>query len=373
MPVKAQVLISAMEAWAPKRLAADWDNVGLQVGDPADDVYGVLVTLDVDEAALAEAEEAGANFVVTHHPLIFKPISHLRRDLPLGRLISKAVAGGVGVYAAHTNLDSARGGVNDTLAAALGLADTEVLSATYEEPLIKLAVFVPRGHAEAVREALARAGAGHIGNYSDTAFWIEGKGFFRPQEGTHPYIGEHDKLEEVEEVRLETILPRGLTGKVVKAMLAAHPYEEVAYDLYPLANSGEPFGLGRIGLLPGETDLQAMAAKVKDVLGVAQVGVVGDRERSIKKVAVCGGSGGGLIHQAAFRGADLFITGDIKYHDAQEARQLDLAIIDAGHFATERVILPVLAEKLRQALVGAGHPEVPVTVAGSGKDPFEIL
>lgn len=373
MPVKAQVVISAMETWAPKRLAADWDNVGLQIGNPADDVSGVLVTLDVDEAVLAEAANSGANFVVTHHPVIFKPISHLRGDLPLGRLISKAIAAGIGIYAAHTNLDCARGGVDDILAAALGLAGIEALSATYEEQLVKLVVFVPRDHAHAVREALARAGAGYMGKYSDSAFWAEGTGFFRPREGANPYIGEEGKLEAVEEVRLETILPGELAGRVVKAMLAAHPYEEAAYDLYPLMNGGNSYGLGKIGSLPGEMSLGAVAARVKGALGIGRVRVSGDLEKPIKKVAVCGGSGASLIHKAAFRGADAFITGDIRYHDALEARRLDLAIIDAGHFATELVILPVVAEKLQQTLVGAGYPEVLVTVARSGRDPFKNL
>ena len=354
MPLSVQTLIHHLETLAPKRLAFDWDNVGLQVGSPHGTVNKILVTLDVNDCVLSEAKEMGVDFIVTHHPFIFRPLSAVRTDLPQGAMIERAIKDNIRVYAAHTNLDVAVGGVNDALAERLGLSDAEILRPSGFEELEKVTVFVPRGHEDSVRDAMAAAGAGWIGNYSHCSFQAAGTGTFLPREGTDPYIGSQGELERVEELRLETICPAHLRNRVVTAMQKAHPYEEAAYDIYPLKNAGKPYGLGRVGKIDPCT-LEHFCALVKERLQVSTLRVTGDPERIIQKVAVCGGSGGDLIHAATFAGADVLVTGDLKYHEACDCSAIGLSLIDAGHDATERVIVPVLADWLQKRIVEDGH------------------
>jgi dinuclear metal center YbgI/SA1388 family protein len=355
VPLQVQTLMSYLEELAPRRLASDWDNVGLQVGSPAAVVETILVSLDMNEAVLHEAKGMGADLIITHHPFIFRPLSAVRTDLPQGRLIAAVLEAGMAVYSAHTNLDVAAGGVNDALAHRLGLQDTAVLRVGGSESLEKLAVFIPLGHEDAVRDALAAAGAGWIGNYSHCTFQTAGTGTFMPGEGTNPYLGRQGKLERAEEIRLETIYPATLRNRVVRAMIKAHPYEEVAYDLYPLLNEGRPHGLGRVGVLPQAMMLDDFCAYVKEKLEIPNLRITGSAAKPISKVAVCGGAGSDLLHTAVFAGAHVLVTGDVKYHDAQEADVLGLPLIDAGHDATERVIVPVLCDYLREKLAGGGH------------------
>ncbi|MQL53145.1 Nif3-like dinuclear metal center hexameric protein, partial [Desulfofundulus thermobenzoicus] len=247
MTVTGKGICELLEGLAPLELAEPWDNPGWQLGDPGVPVERVLLSLDVDEGVCREAIEMSARLIITHHPLFFKEIKEIRLDSPRGALVAGLIKAGIGVYAAHTNLDSARWGVNDALARRLNLRDIQVLRPVREKYL-KLVVFVPLDHVDGVREALGKAGAGWIGNYSDCTFGVQGTGTFRPREGTNPYIGTRGQLEKVPEVRLETILPKRLEKQVIEAMLRAHPYEEVAYDLYPLANSFPTGrGLGRVG------------------------------------------------------------------------------------------------------------------------------
>lgn len=348
MSVKCQVVMEAMEALAPRHLAEEWDNVGLLVGSPAKEVHKILVALDVTPEAVELAIKEGADMIVAHHPLIFKAMKHLRTDLPLGSLLAKLLKQDMVVYAAHTNLDIAAGGVNDALAAALGLIDLDILSTTSSEKLVKLVVYVPETHTDAVREAITQAGAGYIGRYSHCTFQSTGLGKFLPLAGTNPYLGTIGKLETVEEVRLETIMPEKISRKVIRAMLKAHPYEEAAYDVYPLFNQGKASGLGRIGKLLSAMSLADFAAKIKTDLRLNAVHVVGSPEKTIRKVAVCGGAGTSLISKAAFAGADVLVTGDIGYHDGQTALATGIALVDGGHFATERVAVPCVAEYLNK-------------------------
>ncbi len=351
MSVKCQVVIDAMEKIAPRYLAESWDNVGLLLGDPSQDVTKIRVVLDVTPEIAERAIADGVDLIVAHHPLIFRAINSIRYDLPQGKLISSLIKNDVAVYAAHTNLDTANGGVSDILAQRLNLQQIEQLAVGYSEQLVKLAVFVPQSHADQVREAIGRAGAGHIGNYSHCTFQCDGTGTFLPLDGTHPFLGKKGKLERVAEVRIETIMPDRITRKVVKAMLNAHPYEEVAYDLYPLNNTGKSLGLGRIGVLEKPVLLAEFAQSVKKALQTQSVTIAGPVEKTISKVAVCGGSGAGLIHEAAFAGADVLVTGDVKYHEAQDALAAGLAIVDAGHFATERPVVGSINEYLNQTAI----------------------
>ena len=347
MPVKCSLILEAMENLAPRRFAEHWDAVGLQVGSPEKETDCVLITLDVSEKTVSEAIAQQAGLIITHHPVIFKPIAGIWTNLPQGRLLQALLQHDIAVFSAHTNLDIAPGGVNDVLAQALQLKQTQVLSESFKEPLIKLVVYVPETHVEQVRVAISEAGGGHIGNYSHCTFQTSGIGTFLPMAGTSPYIGEQGKLAYTPEIRLETILTEPLIKQVVNAMLAVHPYEEVAYDLYKLQNQQGNYGLGRYGVLSRPACLQDFAQHVKECLHTDTVRVVGDLKRFVSRIAVCGGSGAGLISEAVKAGCDVLVTGDVKYHDAQEAAALGLAVVDAGHFSTEWPVVASLAQSLQ--------------------------
>ncbi|UOF88938.1 Nif3-like dinuclear metal center hexameric protein [Fodinisporobacter ferrooxydans] len=335
-----------MNDWAPPALAMDWDRVGLQVGDPNAHVDTLLATLDVTENVVAEAVQKGANMIVAHHALLFQPLKELRLDTEKGRIIQKLLQHGIAVFVAHTNLDIAEGGVNDVLAERLQLQDVRILSRQHNEELLKFVVFVPEEQAEHVRTAICEAGAGWIGNYSHCTFNTAGVGTFVPQTGTDPFIGKQGQLEKVREIRLETIVPRSLQTKIIEACLQAHPYEEVAYDLYPLEVMGKEYGIGRIGVLPKPMTLETFAAWTKQRLESKHLRFVGDKGQQISKVAVLGGAGMDWAKEAKRLGADVFVTGDVKYHEAQDAQTMRLAVIDAGHNATEKWIREKICEEL---------------------------
>ncbi|ABO50969.1 protein of unknown function DUF34 [Desulforamulus reducens MI-1] len=347
----AREIVSMLEQIAPRHLAEEWDNSGWQVGDPAAGVSKVLLTLDVDAVVVREAVEKQVNLIISHHPLLMKGIKNIRLDEPKGELIAQLIKNNIGLYAAHTNLDSAAGGVNEQLAKRLGLQNIEVLHPAKGEKHLKLVVFVPVQQVEGVQRAISQAGAGWIGNYSDCTFSVQGEGTFRPLEGTNPFIGQQGQLEQVAESRLETIVPASKIKTVLKAMLEAHPYEEVAYDLYPLENQTSNAGLGRIGHLAETQSFADFIIAVKEALGLASVKVGGSMWKDVRRIAVCGGSGAELWPIAFAKGADVYITGDIKYHTAQDMLASGLNFIDAGHFATEHVILPELQRILSEACV----------------------
>lgn len=369
--VKCQVVMDAMEKLAPRKLAETWDNPGLLLGSPAQEIRRILVCLDVRPEIATRAVAEGFDLIVAHHPLIFHALKKIRTDLPEGRLLATLLKGDVAVLAAHTNLDIAAGGVNDVLAARIGLHSLTPFHVTAREALVKLAVYVPTAQAESVRSAVTAAGAGHIGRYRDCTFQVMGQGSFLPEEGTHPFIGEVGRLARVEEVRIETIFPAEREGRVLRAMKKAHPYEEPAYDLYPLRNAGREESLGRVGYLPVPLSADDFAAQVKENIGAAYVRLVRADDRPVQKVALCSGSGAEFIDQAAILGCDAYVTGDVRYHDAQRAAALGLHVVDAGHFATEQIVVPVLARRLTEALAKAkGGVEV---VADDGARDFFTL
>ncbi|WP_202080662.1 Nif3-like dinuclear metal center hexameric protein [Caldalkalibacillus salinus] len=369
--VHAQTIIQWFEQFCPKHLAEDWDNVGLQVGSLQKKVSKVLVTLDVTREVAEEAIDEGAELIIAHHPIIFRPLKHLRTDDEAGQILKKLIQHDITVYIAHTNLDITAGGVNDWLAESLALEETEVLSPTYHEQLKKLVVFVPVDHEQAVRQALGDAGAGHIGEYSHCSFRAEGTGAFLPLEGANPFIGEQGKVEEVHEVKVETIIPASLQSKVVRAMLKAHPYEEAAYDIYPLDLKGETYGLGRVGQLTEEMTLEAFSHYVKDRLDVPQARIIGDKARMVKKIAILGGSGSKFIKKAAFKGADVFVTGDVDFHSAHDALMNNVAVVDPGHHI-EKVMKQGVQNVLEQA---AQQHKAELTVLRSqvNTEPFQFI
>lgn len=366
--LKCQVIIDAMEELAPRCLAEQWDNPGLLLGSPAQEVRKIMVCLDVDQRSAQRAAELGCQMMIAHHPVIFHPIKKLSQDMPQGRLLSQLLCAGMAVYAAHTNLDIAEGGVNDVLADLLDLQELSPLAESGREELVKLAVYVPEAQADQVRAAMVQAGAGHIGKYADCTFNIRGQGTFLPLAGTRPFIGRQGEVSHVKEVRIETVLPVRLQKKVVRAMLRAHPYEEAAYDLYPLLNKGKPYGLGRIGSLPESLSRQEFVDKLKQALHTSLIRMVVGRKDKIRKVAVCSGSGAEFLQTAAFAGADAYVTGDVKYHEALQAQALGLNIIDAGHFATEQPVVAALAAKLQAML-----PKVEFCPDEGAKDVFEFV
>jgi dinuclear metal center YbgI/SA1388 family protein len=325
-------IIELFEQFSPKKYAAmEGDPIGLQIGNLQKPISSVLVALDVTEEVVEEAINDGVGLIIAHHPLIFRPLKKIDTTKPNGRVIEKLIKHDIAVYAAHTNLDVAKGGVNDLLAEALQLKNTEVLVPTFEIDVIKLVVYVPKEAEERVRVALGNAGAGSIGNYSHCTFTAEGMGQFLPGEHTNPTIGSQGKLESVTEVRIETIFPENLQTKVLSAMIKAHPYEEPAYDIYHLDNQRETLGLGRIGTLEEEMSLEQFAQHVKHTLDVPAVRIVGERNSIVKKVAVLGGDGNKYFTTAKYKGADVYVTGDMYYHTAHDAMAIGLNIVDPGH------------------------------------------
>lgn len=364
-------VIQLFEAFSPKSFALDGDPIGLHIGNLNKPVKKIMVALDVLEEVVDEAIENKVDLIIAHHPPIFRPLKHIHTDKPQGRIVEKCLKHEIAVYAAHTNLDVAIGGVNDLLASALQLENTEVLIPTYEIPLKKLVVFVPEEAAEELRHALGKAGAGFIGNYSHCTFNSQGMGTFLPHEGTNPYIGSQGQLEKVNEIRIETVFPATLQKKVISAMLKAHPYEEVAFDIYPLENKGETMGLGKIGTLKEEMSLKEFAEFVKKALDVKGVRVVGNLNDRIKKVAVLGGDGNKYINSAKFKGADVYVTGDIYYHVAHDAMMMGLNIVDPGH-NVEKVMKQGVTDYLKEEF--ARHKfTVDIFPSKINTDPFTFL
>jgi len=326
-----QHIISLFEQWAPKYLAVEEDPVGLQIGTLNKTITKVLVTLDVNLDTVEEAIVNGCELIIAHHPPIFRGLKNMRTDLPQGMLIEKLIKHDIAVYAAHTNLDIATGGVNDLLAAALRLENINILEPTSSEQLMKLAVFTPKQSTELVRTALAIAGAGEIGDYTDCSFTSEGEGRFKPSDLANPFIGQANELSIVDEDKVEVVFPVSAKSKILKALLNKHPYEEPAYDLFLLESEVNEKGLGRIGTLPEKETLSDYAQVVKKQLNVPFVRVVGDLTKEVQKVAVLGGDGNKYIQTAKKAGADVFITGDLYFHVAQDAEAIGLSVIDPGH------------------------------------------
>lgn len=345
-------VVEFLEERFPRSLAEEWDRPGLQVGSLQAPCRRVLVVLDLELRHLPLLAEA--DLVVAHHPLLFQPLEAVRPETPLGEKLRALLAAGAAFYALHTPYDAARGGLNDLLAGYLGLGETRPLRPRGR--LLKLVVFVPASHEEAVAQALFAAGAGKIGKYGHCSFRARGTGTFLPEEGAKPFLGTVGREERVEEVRLETIVPEERLEGVVEAMLSAHPYEEVAYDVYPLANRDTRHGLGRVGKLPAPVRVTTLLEKFAAALGVPGPKLVaGPADREVSRVAVCGGSGGDLVPSAIHAGAELFLTGEMGYHRVQEAVEVGLTVALFGHAETERPFVAHIA-----GLLKAQFPELEV-------------
>lgn len=359
-----------VEQLAPKHLAESWDNVGLMVGQQQMAVTGIVTALDVTEAVVEEAIAKGCNLIVSHHPLIFKGLKQVTDETALGRLVLKLISHNIAVYSAHTNLDIAQGGLNDLAAAQIGLAEVTGLEVTAEEGIYKVVSFVPTTHTESVLKAMGDAGAGYIGNYSHCTFHSVGTGTFLPLEGAQPYIGNVGELAKVTEDRLETIVPKAKLQAVIDAMKEAHPYEEVAYEVYQLVEPSKVESIGRIGVLSDTLGWEDFIELIKAAFPQGRARFGGAKVEAITKVALCTGAGAEFIKAAANAGAQAYVTGDVKYHDMQLAQELGLLVADVGHFGTEVGASSLLAAHIEMKLREQAITTIPVHISERQSDFF---
>lgn len=370
MPALKDV-VDLLHGWFPPAAADGWDAVGLVYGDPAAPVGKVLFAVDPTLEVATEAAEWGADLLVVHHPLFLKAVHGFAATTPKGRTLATLAGGGCALLTAHTNADQALGGVSEAFATALGLSDLVPISPRTNDRLDKLTVLVPVGDADRVRAALADAGAGGIGDYDAASFSTQGEGRFRPLPGANPTIGEVGVPETVAETRIEVVLDRRRRTAVVAAMLAAHPYEEPAYDVVELADPGaSPTGSGRMGTV-AETTLGEFAATVAAALPATAHGVrvAGDAGRVVRRVAVCGGAGDFLLDDVLGADVDVYVTSDLRHHPAAEFREQDgPALVDVAHWAAEWTWLPVVQRRLVEALGDTVETRVSTTCT----DPWQF-
>lgn len=326
-------LILELENLFPLAYQEHYDNSGCQIIFPQDEIKSVLLTLDVNEAVVDEAISKNCNLIISHHPIFFKPFNNIQLGQPNSNVIIKAIKNNISIYSIHTNFDTSFEGTNKILSELLQLQNISILLPA-ENKLKKLVTFIPHSHVEQVRFALFNAGAGHIGNYDSCSYNIEGYGTFRGNEDTNPFVGKKGVIHQEPEVRVETIFPAYKENQIIKALLKAHPYEEVAYDIYPLSNIYQQVGLGMIGHLSEPISKEAFLWYVKDKIKAKVIKYNNSTKNIIQKVAVCSGSGASLINKAIQQQADAYITSDLTYHFFND-NSTNILLIDAGHYETE--------------------------------------
>jgi dinuclear metal center YbgI/SA1388 family protein len=329
-----QDVATILEQFAPLQLQVSYDNAGLCIGNPKNEVSGILLAIDITEEVLDEAILKKCNLIISHHPLIFSGLKKITGKNYIERCIVKAIQNNISIYSAHTNADSVFEGVNHKICEKIGLVNCEILD-PLNNGLIKLVTFVPLSHAQKVRDAIFEAGAGHIGNYDCCSFNTLGDGTFKATGSAKPFVGQLNQIHTEPETRIETILPRYLEPQVIQALKNAHPYEEVAFDIYPVENKYITTGMGMIGDLPLEIDELLFLKQLKNIFQANGIKHTNLLNKKIKKVAVCGGSGSSLLQHAIRNNADIFITGDFKYHQFFDADR-KIIIADIGHYESEQ-------------------------------------
>jgi dinuclear metal center YbgI/SA1388 family protein len=360
-------IIDTIEAFAPTIYQESYDNCGLQVGNTSDEVTGVLITLDVTETILKEAIDRNCNMIVAHHPLIFSGLKKITGRTYVERIVQQAIKNDINIYAAHTNLDNMQAGVNGKIAEKLGLTDIRILGPK-TNTLSKLYTYAPVSAANAVRDALFAAGAGGIGNYTECSFTSAGSGTFRPGTGTNPSIGTSGgPRQQVDEVKIEVLVEQHNEQNVLKALFQHHPYEEVAYELIPLPNPNQQIGAGMIGTLPNpvvaDYFLEVLKERMKtDCIRHTQLG-----RKPISRVAVCGGSGSFLLNDAIRAGADIFITGDFKYHQFFDAED-KIIIADIGHYESEQ-----FTSEIFEAILKKKFPNFAILLSNFSTNPIKYF
>jgi dinuclear metal center YbgI/SA1388 family protein len=370
--VSVRDVMEVMEEIAPASLAEDWDNIGLQVGHQGWQVDKIWVALDPTHDLVDEAYRQGVSLLITHHPLIFQPLAAVDLQTLTGSIIQAALQEKVAIYCAHTNLDSAVGGVNDILAERLGLQDTTVLKPPDQIDLYKLVVFVPVGYEEKTLDTLFESGAGKTEKYTHTSFRTKGVGTFRPGLTAKPFKGRVGEINHSTEYRIEALVRKKDLSRVIRALERTHPYEEMAYDIYATGVGISKAGLGRIGNLVKGLTLEAIAQSIKEALGLNTVKAVGDPRQTIRRVAVCSGSGRDLLEDFLASDAQVYVSGDLGYHDGRRAEALGRSLIDIGHFASEHLVVESLAADLKNALSKRGYA-VDVSAYAKERDCFYFL
>ncbi len=361
-------LLDYLERFAPLRLAAEWDNVGLLLGDRSAAVARVMTCLTVTPESAAEAIEQRADLIVTHHPIFFKPVRRVTTESSEGAMLYALARAGVNVYSPHTAFDNTVGGINDQLAALLALTKVEPLRKSPGPKQMKLVVFVPESDLARVSEAMFAAGAGVIGEYRECSFRLAGLGTFHGSEASNPTLGQKGQREQVEEWRLEVLCPESCLPAIVAAMRQAHSYEEPAFDVYPLVSLASSQGEGRIGLLPSPISVNELATRVRQGLNCGLVQLIGDPQRLVSRVAIVCGAGGEFLRDAVRSGAEVLLTGEARFHDALSAKAEGITLLLPGHYATERPAVEWLAKKIQ-----TDWPALQVWCSQRERDPVEPL
>jgi dinuclear metal center YbgI/SA1388 family protein len=365
MPI-IQEILHHLEKIAPPIYQENYDNSGLIVGNPQTEVKGILVALDAIENIVQEAKTKNCNLIIAHHPIVFKALKRLNGNNYVERTILQAIKNDIAIYAIHTNLDNVNQGVNFKIAERLGLQKVKIL-APKAQTLMKLTTFVPVADTQPVLQALGEAGAGQIGDYKKCTFSVEGKGTFEPNEKANPYIGQAGKLEEVAENRVEVIFPIHLQNKVLSALRASHPYEEIAYYLHSLENLNPEIGSGAIGDLPEAMNEKDFLLFLKERMKVSCIRHTAFLDKKIQKVALCGGTGSFLLNKAISQKADVFISADFKYHEFFDADN-KILIADIGHYESEQFTQDLLADFLKN-----NFTEIPIQLTTLNTNPINYL
>lgn len=341
-------ITAIIESLAPVAYQESYDNAGLQVGSLNTEITGILLCIDVTPDVVDEAIAQKVNLIISHHPLIFSGIKQLTGSNLVEQAVIKAVKHDISIYSAHTNIDSVWDGVSMRIATILGLENLQILEPASDQ-LVKLVTFAPHQAAEKVRLAMFDAGAGHIGNYDRCSYNIDGQGSFRAGEGASPHVGKVNETHFEPETRIEVIVPKPILSKVLSAMIEAHPYEEVAYDIYPLLNKNPRSGFGMVGTLQNPLSESEFLEMVKTHFKVGCIRHTNLLGKKVGKVAFCGGSGASLIQKALARGADVFITADIKYHQFFDAEN-KILLADIGHFESEQFTVDIFYDLLTKKI-----------------------
>lgn len=366
--MKIKDIAAIIDELIPLKLAQDWDNVGLLIGDSQKDVENILLTIDVTRDVVAEAKKLKTDLIVSYHPVIWDGLKKITAGGPTG-VVYDLIRSNIAVFSIHTALDSAVGGVNDDLAEIVGIVNGEPIGDYVANPAgdnYKLVVFVPLKSMAEVSNAVFTAGAGAIGNYSHCGFGTEGTGTFLPQKGAKPAIGKRGKLERVEEMRFETVVPAARLNDVVTAMKKAHPYETPAFDVFKMYDTEIHFGLGRIGELDKPVGVPQIIERIKKMTGTKTVGLVGEQNRLVKKAAVCAGSCGKIINSVIAARVDLYLTGELKHHQALAAQEAGLTCICLSHTVSERFILKKFARQLQKQI-----KTIKISISKKDADPFK--
>lgn len=371
MPAVSDI-ISIMNEIAPPALAEGWDNPGLQAGSPEWPVKKVVVALDATPEVVQDACRREADLLITHHPFIFRALKRIDFSTPQGRMIEAALGSRLAVFSAHTNLDWVRGGLNDALAEKIGLRNIAVLEPVDRDSLCKLVVYVPEEYTEQFMHALRRTPAGRIGHYTACAFRQKGTGSFSPGPGADPFKGKPGELTECSEVRVEARIRQSEVDEAVRHLKKHHPYEEMAYDVYRLSADDPENGMGRTGELEEPADLEGFAGRVKQALGLEYVRTAGPSDMKVRRAAVCSGSGSGLLKSFYSSSADVFVSGDLGYHDARDAELYGRALIDAGHFGSEHLMVDLIRRELSERLAEQ-FPDIEVIGSDKEYEPFAVF